>query len=991
MIETLEEAIDFFREFLKSMLARLNGYMSKQVPPRELRKFILMWYFSMRFLSLLRNLSHGSKHLKELEKFLDIIYEKIKCKAPWEFFNEIIIIKTVLYGIDEELDKIRVPEKEGAHYNLLKSEHVKRISKEVSIVALYFILKYRKKSGLDVQKIIEMFKKDFRTNDEWIGDREYSTINDSTTRYFVYLILKEFDNDKKLLDDIIMYFQEKFDEWYNEHEKQLIINHESFLAYLVLKEEGQLYPIESVYLNSDPYREKFDLRSLFLYYVGLSEKAKIEYNSVEVKNKDGLKKFMLTVFGKIFSREDLGKLEKILLDPKNALEKIRFSPKLEQFLVHSILICRYERYGILINYPLNKKEDDSWVFPWEMDPKTFLYYHLALGLMAFLLKTDRELLEIVEKYISPKHKYRYVQERQIYGAFYPYELYKEKANKLRDFLLVQQPTKRSQPKFYKTRFRFYHLRKIDASLIEIYPKFLVKWSEEWDLRFVVTIKNEKLKKILQKLNEDLKNNRNHFLIYIENSEDKERFEIIRSKDSKELLKKLTDSLEDFDDIENIIIIKGDIKKFSMSVDKETFLRIIEKTCEIDDDSLRAIRRILNRLRLIDYYGDMPLFKGIPEGIPINPILLEFVFIILLYQAYISIKKNHKEGFIKVFVYNEDFVIISDNEELLRKYYESLKHYLNFVGWTISKEKTKIISLKRKKLADELGLPWGREFTYLGAKIKIEDDSPPYIILFDDKRLKRIKWYLATRLVNRLINLDMITDKLELEIYTKNGLIEKLKKDCESTFYDGGKQVEEIEQWLAEIAREALRFVNLKEHVNFENNKELWNEFVYQLAKKLRTFVREDAKVYIITDAAYNKQEKLAGYGILIQSPDERFEKCYMRVESGVESSQLAEANAILIGINLAKERFGEKPTVLFSDNKHIINAINRRGRIKNPKVRRVIEKIRTYSHIEFIYKPEKTELIRKVDIISKKALEQAKKGKLEPNKNYIIECPSLCS
>ena len=178
---------------------------------------------------------------------------------------------------------------------------------------------------------------------------------------------------------------------------------------------------------------------------------------------------------------------------------------------------------------------------------------------------------------------------------------------------------------------------------------------------------------------------------------------------------------------NIIIIKGDIKKFSMSVDKETFLRIIEKTCEIDDDSLRAIRRILNRLRLIDYYGDMPLFKGIPEGIPINPILLEFVFIILLYQAYISIKKNHKEGFIKVFVYNEDFVIISDNEELLRKYYESLKHYLNFVGWTISKEKTKIISLKRKKLADELGLPWGREFTYLGAKIKIEDDSPPYII------------------------------------------------------------------------------------------------------------------------------------------------------------------------------------------------------------------------------------------------------------------------
>ena len=847
-------------------------------------------------------------------------------------------------------------------------------------------MKYRKIRGLDTQGLVRIFEREFRVNDEWIGNRKENAIDDTVTKYFVYLILREFDGDEELLKNVIEYFQERFDGWYNEYEEQLIINYESFFAYLVLKNEGLLYPIESVYLNFDPYKEKLDLRILFFYYVSLAENAKAEYGGIEIRDISGLKRFLIRVLKEIFANGDLEILNSILEGSKK-VSKTMLSPQLKQFLLHSILVCRYERYGILINWPSRQKDYNPWGFPWEMGPRIFFYYHLALGLMAFLLRIDKELLANLEKLVSSKHKY--VQERRsVYGAFYPYVLYKEKAHELESLLMCIQ-NKKPLPEFYSSNFKFYELGDVEIKdKIRVYPKFLAKWGKNWDLRFVVAIGDERLKEQLRKINDDLQANRNHILLNIRKFEDEKYFAIVRAKDSRETLKKLTGFLDDFanDSIRDIIIIKGDIRKFSMSVNREAFLEVLKRTCDIDKSSLDVINKIINNLSLINYRGSLPFFRGIPEGIPINPVLLELVFIILLYQAYKCIQKRYNKGFIRIFVFNEDFVIISDNKELMRSYYECLERYLSFVGWEISKEKAKIISLGNRELAKELGLSWGDEFSYLGAKIRIKNDDPPYDIIFDDKRLKRLKWYLATRFVNRLVNLDMITYKLELDIYTKNGLINKLKEDREKVFYDGSDQVSEVEKWLMEVAQEALRFLDPKGKIKFEENKELWDVFERQLAKKLRSFVHKDIEIYVVTDAAYSKRENLACYGILIQNLNTGEKICYKYAESGIESSQLAEARAILKGISLAKEKFGEGHMLLISDNKHIINAINRRSRIKNPKVQKVIEHIRAYKDIEFIYRPEKAELIRKVDIISKKALEQIEEGKLELGKIYKEGC-----
>lgn len=1008
MSEIFEDAIIFLKNFLLSIQNRLNTLKIKlSQNPKELRKLMIMWHFSVKFFSLLKNKYNKfsdkniyAEKLEELEKLLEAISGKMKRISPWEIFNEIVIIQKLinlspktdertLIELDNEFNRVlKVQDRRYAHYDLLKSRSIRGISRSVSIIGLYYIMKYRKIRGLDTQGLVRIFEREFRVNGEWVGDRKENAIDDIVTKYFVYLILREFDGDEELLKNAIKYFQERFDGWYNEYEEQLIINYESFFAYLVLKNEDLLYPIESVYLNFDPYKEKLDLRILFFYYVSLAENAKAEYGGVEIRDINGLKKFLLKVLKKIFANRDLEILNRILRDSKN-MPKIMLSPRLKRFLLHSILVCRYERYGILINYPSSQKDYNFWGFPWEMHPRDFFYYHLALGLMAFLLRIDKELLANLEKLVSVK--YKYVQERRpIYGAFYPYVLYKEKAHELESFLMRIQ-NKKPLPEFYNSNFKFYELRDVEIKdKIRVYPKYLAKWGKNWDLRLVVAIRNERLKEQLRKINDDLQSNRNWILLKIRKFEDEEYFTIVRAKDSRDTLQKLTGFLDNFanSSIENLIIIKGDIRKFSISVNREAFLEVLKRTCDIDESSLDVIKKIINNLSLINYRGSIPIFRGIPEGIPINPALLELVFIILLYQAYKCIQKRYNEGFIRIFVFNEDFVIISNNRELMRSYYRCLERYLSFVGWEISKEKAKIVSLGNRELAKELGLSWGDEFNYLGAKIRIKNEDPPYDIIFDDKRLKRLKWYLATRFVNRLVNLDMITYKLELDVYTKNGLINKLKEDCEKVFYDGSDQVSEVERWLMEIAQEALRFLG-KGKIEFRENKELWDAFEHELAEKLRSFVHKDTKIYVVTDAAYSKRENLAGYGILIQNLNTGEKICYKYVESGIESSQLAEVRAILRGISLAKEKFGEKHMLLISDNKHIIRAINKRSRIKNPRVQEVIEHIRTYKDIEFTYKPEKTELIRKVDIISKKALEQIKKGKLEYSKIYKEECPHV--
>jgi group II intron reverse transcriptase/maturase len=179
-----------------------------------------------------------------------------------------------------------------------------------------------------------------------------------------------------------------------------------------------------------------------------------------------------------------------------------------------------------------------------------------------------------------------------------------------------------------------------------------------------------------------------------------------NRNCHQALKVLNDSIN----FKNInFVIDADIKGFFDSVDKKILISMLKHN--ISDKNLNKLMSRFINAGVVEEGHNYNPEAGVPQGGVSSPIYANIYLHYVLDLWFEKVVKKKTKGYVELVRYCDDFIILAENQEDTHSILNALKKRLYKFNLELSKEKTKIIELKRDNFDKDIKGP--RTFDFLG--------------------------------------------------------------------------------------------------------------------------------------------------------------------------------------------------------------------------------------------------------------------------------------
>ncbi|MFX0086189.1 MAG: RNase H family protein [Candidatus Hodarchaeota archaeon] len=916
----------------------------------SIRRFLTLYYFLLNSEETnAEDLEKFSKEIilsiKELDvDFLNIhnlesLFYILDMATQYSDQRVVELIKQKIESIRDNFQKTKIRSFYLYEHLLIeKSLRDHPVSNGISLRALYYVIRYRKISGVITENQKQILWKILIRNYFIDIQKEFayfpsartkiSTIHPSNVDSFDkdYWVFKIYENIKGSLDqdyaEILETIKNRAQYCLESYGDELNVRIDTYRAVYILHymNENSIKRFKKLLLDFNYIAVNLLISKEILYFLNLQwcdilfdypHNGLNRFDNVELlvnfcRERKLIKKTFLDFFNAINQLRDENKSDlsiDVIEELTNLLEN---DPDFREICLKAYLSSRYN----IITIP-------DLTFIKDIQESMIRYIMLKLLLdqnIAFQLIL-KNALSFEEKYIPLTFKriHFFIPESKIEGFLSEFAFFKPLRrikNKKHYSKKIYRILNQLKGRFSQIDIPFLNNDDFEGEYV-VYPYTVAnlnyKDNEITNLRMTVAFRDFIFKQKIQEIKSIFSNFFNDLCNFAERNYN--IFEFYgRQEGNKEMIEFLRIFFEEgFDNV-----LKLDIEKCTDNLEYPPLEFLINETLPTE---LAEIMVSILKNFTIEFKNKRVITKrGIAQGNPLSSELYIYILLINLILSIVEAKVDLDN--IKILTFGDDIVIASKRIEDIIDFFSRIEYNFHVTGWSLNKDKCSIITQKKMQSINSLNeIAQKREFDSVGLHLEFLDDIR---IKLDENRINNVKmrfWWTILKILNNLYYNKSISYRNFLDVY--QGYHDDSQIYPESQDFDGNS----IEDYIFENLTSVTDLL-FGESIDFP--KDSVEDSINILTLKLKELsifpdrIEFIPDLIIYTDGAADPNPGLAGAGIRIDLVGQE-KQILLKEYLGLKTNNEAEYLALIIALRHAGNTFGwDKRIKIYSDSQIMV-------------------------------------------------------------------------